>query len=140
MTDMTMTRRAALAGSAALAAVPALSVAAMAAPQGETAIGKLWAQAEGLNAQLVAHRAEITRLAADGGISGWMRLGGEANRIGNERYRALVSIFTEAPQTPRDLELMGRAYLDEEIQNGAKSWASEVLANAVVTFHGAKLA
>ena len=45
----------------------------------ETAIGKLWSEAEVLNARLDAYRAEIAAAAQNGGISGWMRLGGEAS-------------------------------------------------------------
>jgi hypothetical protein len=139
MTDTSMTRRAALAGSAALAALPAFGIAAGAAPAA-TPIGTHWDKAEALAVKLDAYRAEIARIAQNGGISGWMRMGGEANRLGNERYGALVSIFTEEPRSGRDLAIMARALLDEEIQNGAKSWAAEQFARATIAFHAADLA
>jgi hypothetical protein len=138
MTTTNMTRRAALAGTAALTLVPATGF-AVAAPV-ETPIGALWAKAEALEVKLSAYRAEISRIAMNGGISGWMRMGGEANRLGNERYGALVSIFTEEPKSGRDLAIMAHALLDEEIQNGAKSWASEQFARATISFHASDLA
>lgn len=132
MTTTTLTRRHIMAGAAAVtAAVPA---AASALPT-TTPIGELWAKAEALRLKLEAHRVAIAAAARNGGISGWMRLGGEANALGEARYQALIAILKSKPHSPADLAIMGKTVLDEEIGNAAQQWASAQFANAAIAFH-----
>lgn len=128
MTTKTLSRRLLLAGATAAVAGPALA----AAPAGTTAIGKLWAEAETLKLQLVAHRGAIAEAAANGGIPGWMRLGGEANRIAEARYGKLVAILNTPAKTVGDLAILGKVSQDQDILNGARGWASERLASATL--------
>jgi hypothetical protein len=130
MTTPSLTRRTAFAGAAALAVVPAVAFAK--AP--ETTIGKLWSDAEAINSKIAAYRAEITAAAQNGGISGWMRLGGEANTLGGLRYSRLMAILHAKPESQADLAIMANVVLDSEIQNGAKSYAAERFAQATVDF------
>jgi hypothetical protein len=130
MTTPALTRRSAFAGAAALTVVPA--VASAAAKQ--TAIGKLWSEAEALDARLQAYRAEIAAVAQNGGISGWMRLGGEANALGGQRYARLMAILHATPETQGDLAVMAKAVLDDEIVNGAKGYAADQFALATIAF------
>lgn len=131
MTTKTLSRRLLLAGSAAAVAAPAMA-ASPAVPAGTTAIGKLWAEAETLKLQLVAHRGAIADAAAIGGIPGWMRLGGEANRIAEARYGKLVAILNAPAKTVGDLAILGKVTQDQDILNGARGWASERLASATL--------
>jgi hypothetical protein len=141
MTKTTLSRRSIFGAAAALAAAPAVVAGqAFAAEPASTTIGKLWAQAESLNQQLAAHRAAITQAASNGGISGWMRLGGEANLLGQRRYDTLVAILKTKPESTADLATLGKVVLDGDIQNGARSWAGEQFARAAVAFHGGTLA
>lgn len=128
----TLSRRLLLAGATAAVAGPALA-AAPALPAGTTAIGKLWAEAETLKLQLVAHRGAIAEAAANGGIPGWMRLGGEANRIAEARYGKLVAILNTPAKTTGDLAILGKVTQDQDILNGARGWASERLASATLS-------
>jgi hypothetical protein len=128
MTTLAFTRRMAVAGAAAAVAAPALA----AAPKGQTAIGTLWAEAETLKRQLEQHRAVIAAKAAEGGIAGWMRLGGDANRIGEARYGRLMAILNTVPASQGDLAIMARVVQDEDIQKGAKGFAADRLASAVI--------
>jgi hypothetical protein len=130
MTTPSLTRRSAFAGAAALTVVPA--VASAAAKQ--TAIGKLWSEAEALNERLAAYRAEIAAVAQSGGISGWMRLGGEANALGGQRYAKLMAILHAKAETQGDLAIMAKAVLDDEIVNGAKGYAADQFARATIAF------
>jgi hypothetical protein len=129
MTTPTLTRRTAFAGAAALSLVPVVASAAA----NETTIGKLWREAEALNAKLAGYRAEIAAAAQNGGISGWMRLGGEANTLGGQRYAKLMAILHEKPQSPADLAVMAKVVLDDEIVNGAKGYAADQFARATIT-------
>ncbi|MGL4975588.1 MAG: hypothetical protein ACRC56_09850 [Bosea sp. (in: a-proteobacteria)] len=138
MTKTTLSRRTMFGAAAALAAAPVAAGQALAS--GTTTIGRLWSQAESLNDQLAAHRAAITEAAANGGISGWMRLGGQANVLGQRRYDALVAILKTKPESTQDLAILGKVVLDGDIQNGARNWAGEQLANATVAFHGTRAA
>ena len=141
MTKTTLSRRTMFGAAAALAAAPAAAVSqALAAEPAATNIGKLWAQAERLNLQLGAHRAAISEAASNGGISGWMRLGGEANLLGQRRYDTLVAILKTKPESAADLATLGKVVLDGEMQSGARSWAGEQFARATVAFHGGALA
>jgi hypothetical protein len=128
MTTPSLTRRSAFAGAAALTVVPAVA----SARSSETAIGKLWSEAEALNARLDAYRAEITAVAQNGGISGWMRLGGEANTLGGQRYAKLMAILHVKPENQADLAILARVVLDDEISNGAKGYAADQFARATI--------
>jgi hypothetical protein len=128
----TVTRRTAFAGAAALAAAPAL-----ASTRQTTPISRLWAEAERLNGSLAAHRAAIAEAAANGGISGWMRLGGEANRIGSARYERLVAILNAEAETPADLAIIAQVSRDEDILAGPRSFAADKLAHATVRMFAA---
>lgn len=132
MTTKTLSRRLLLAGATAAVAAPAMA-AAPAVPAGTTAIGKLWAEAETLKLQLVAHRGAIAEAAANGGIPGWMRLGGEANRIAEARYGKLVAILNTPAKTTGDLAILGKVTQDQDILSGARGWASERLASATLS-------
>jgi hypothetical protein len=132
MTDKTtLSRRAVVAGSAMLAAVPAFA----ATPSGPTPIARLWAEAQGLASQLSAHRGAITAAAARTGVStpGWMRIGGEANAIAEQRYGKLVAILKETPKNQGDLAIIAKVSQDSDIQMGARLWASEKLASATIS-------
>ena len=135
MTTSKLTRRALVAAAGALAVVPVVAAAPQ-ATSSTTAIGKLWNEAETLRIALDAHRHAIADAAQNGGISGWMRLGGEANRIGEARYGKLVAILNTTPETASDLAIMGRATLEDDIRSGSFGWAGEQLARAAVGFHG----
>jgi hypothetical protein len=126
--NTTINRRAAFAGAAALALVPVAAT----AQAGETTIGKLWREAEALSARLAAYSSEIADAAANGGISGWMRLAGEANTLGGERYARLMAILHETPETDADVAVMANVVLDAEVVNGAKGYAADRLAKAVI--------
>ncbi len=128
MTTPSLTRRSAFAGAAALTVVPAVA----SARSPETAIGKLWAEAEVLNGRLDAYRAEITAVAQTGGISGWMRLGGEANTLGGQRYAKLMAILHVKPENQNDLAILAKVVLDDEISNGAKGYAADQFARATI--------
>jgi hypothetical protein len=129
MTTPSLTRRSAFAGAAALTLVPVVAT----ARSPETAISKLWSEAEALNARLDAYRAEITAVAQNGGISGWMRLGGEANTLGGQRYAKLMAILHVKPENQADLAILARVVLDDEISNGAKGYAADQFARATIT-------
>ena len=133
MTSPTLTRRTAFAGTAALALVPVVASAA----SKQTAIGSLWADAEALSVKLNSYRAQIAASAETGGISGWMRLGGEANTLGGQRYAKLMGILHTKPETQSDLAIMARVVLDEEIQNGAKGYAADRFATATIDLFSA---
>ncbi len=134
MTTPSLTRRTAFVGAAALTVVPAVASAKILdiAKARETAIGSLWNEAEALNGRLNRFRAEIAAAAEDGGISGWMRLGGEANTLGGQRYARLMAILHAKPQNQADLAIMARVVLDEEIGNGAKGYAADQFARATL--------
>jgi hypothetical protein len=121
-------RRAAFAGVAAAAAIPA----AASATSGQTAIGKLWVEAEALKARINGFRAEISAQAAQGGIPGWMRIGGEANKLGEARYQHLVAILNAKAERESDLVIIAKVLRDEDMQNGAKAYAADRLASATV--------
>jgi hypothetical protein len=126
----TLSRRALVAGSAMLAAGPALA----ATPVGPTPIARLWSEAQALASKLASHRGAITAAATRSGTStpGWMRLGGEANAIAEQRYGKLVAILQETPKNPGDLAIIAKVSQDSDIQMGARLWASEKLAAATL--------
>jgi hypothetical protein len=134
MTTTNLTRRHIMAGAAALAAAAPAAASALPAV---TPIGELWTKAEALRLKLEAHRAAIAAAAHNGGISGWMRLGGEANALGEARYQALIAILKSKPHSATDLAIMGKTVLDDEIGNAAQQWASAQFANATIAFHRA---
>ncbi len=135
MTTSSLTRRTAFVGAAALSLVPVVASAKTlgSIKARETAIGTLWNEAEMLNTRLNRFRAEITAAAETGGISGWMRLGGEANTLGGQRYARLMAILHASPENQADLAIMARVVLDEEIGNGAKGYAADQFARATLT-------
>ncbi|MFM9973975.1 MAG: hypothetical protein ACKVON_05290 [Beijerinckiaceae bacterium] len=130
MTSPSLTRRSAFAGAAALTVVPVM---ALASTQ-QTAIGKLWSEAQAFEQKIVAYRAEIAAAAETGGISGWMRLGGEANTLGGLRYARLMAILHAKPESQADLAILAKVVLDDEIQNGAKGYAADQFATATIAF------
>ncbi len=64
-----------------------------------------------------------------------MRLATEANRIGSERYDALVAILNAEPETQADLAMMAKAALSDEMWLGPMTWAGEKLARATIAFN-----
>jgi hypothetical protein len=116
-------RRALMAGAAVAAAASPAAAAGLAAGTGDTAIGKLWAQAESLRGKLDAWSAEIAAAERQGGIPGWMRLSGEANAVGEARYQTLVQILKATPKSAADLRLMASAAQDRDIADGPRLWA-----------------
>jgi hypothetical protein len=126
----TLSRRMVVAGTAALAAGPVLA----AAPAAPTPIASLWAQAQTLATRLASHRGLIAEAAARAGdgVPGWMRLGGEANAIAEERYGKLVAILRETPKNAGDLAIIAKVSQDADISAGARLWASERLAAATL--------
>jgi hypothetical protein len=122
-----LSRRVILAGATAVAAAPALAN-TPAAPA--TPIARLWAEAESLKLALLRHRAAIAEAAGTGGIPGWMRLGGEANRIAEARYGKLITLLNSRPETKGDLAILAKVAQDDDILAGPRAWASEKLAAA----------
>jgi hypothetical protein len=130
MSRTTLSRRvmmagAAIAGATTLAGAPVLAA--------ETPIAKLWAEAEALGVKLGAHRAAIAAAAAEGGIPGWMRLGGEANAIAEARYAKLIAILNAPATTAGDLAIIGKVTRDSDITEGARAWAGERLTSAALS-------
>ena len=125
-------RRLIVAGSAAVVAGPAL--AAGSAIEGTTPIARLWAEAQTLGSKLNAHRGLIAEAAtrAGDGVPGWMRLGGEANRIAEQRYGKLIAILKETPKNAGDLAIFAKVSVDEDVTSGARAWAGERLAEAAM--------
>lgn len=130
MTELKTTRRTMIAGVAALASVP-VSGAALAATRGETAVARLWGEAESLKARL----GTLVNVAAGDTVPGWMREKGEASVIGNRRYETLVTLLNQDAKTAGDLGLMARTTAESEIVNGPRQWAHERLAAATQAFH-----
>lgn len=134
MTEMKkLSRRALVAGAGALSAAPAFAATGTA----PTPIATLWSEAQTLASKLAAHRGAIAAAASRTGNStpGWMRLGGEANRIAEARYGKLVAILHETPRNNGDLAILAKVSQDADIQLGARLWASEKLAAATVALH-----
>lgn len=138
MTNTPMTRRNLVVAAAAMTAAPA-AIAGTIDTTARTAISALWAEAEKLRLRLESHRAAISAAAESGGISGWMRLGGEANEIGEARYAKLVAIMKEQPASQGDLAIMGQVTLDDDFRRGAFNWAGEQLARAIVGFQNSAI-
>lgn len=133
-----LSRRALVTGVTLAVAAPALAAAPVSTPTlaasstDVTAIAKLWAEAQTLASELSAHRSAIAEAASTGGIPGWMRLGGEANRIAEARYGKLVAILNTPAKNTGDLAIIGKVSQDGDILNGARAWASERLASASI--------
>lgn len=117
-------------GVAGLAAAAGSATVALATPS--TTMSGLWADVQTLDAQLATHRAAITAATEAGGISGWMRLGGEANRIAEERYAKLMAILRASPESRQDLAIMAKVTLDDDVRHGAVGWAGEQLARGTI--------
>lgn len=101
----------------------------------QTKMSVLWEKAEALKIELQAYGDDITAKTRDGQIAGWMRLVGEANRLGEERYQTLVTIVNGTPATHADLAIMAQAVLSNELWLGPMTWAGEKLARATVEFN-----
>lgn len=125
------TRRSALGAVLGLAA----AAPAFAAGPADTPVQALWRRAESLRRRLEAHRAELAANAREGGVSSWMYADGEAYRLGEARYDALVDILNGSPRDADDLAIMAKASADAEILNGPRSWAAGQLARAAVALH-----
>jgi hypothetical protein len=122
-------RRAMMAASLGALAAPA---AVYAAPsKALTPIGKLWGEAEALRSQIGTYRADIEQAAVNG-VPGWMRLGGEANRLSEQRYAKLIEILNAPAKNVDDLKIIGQVSMDTDILNGARSWAAERFASAAL--------
>ncbi|CAN1555664.1 hypothetical protein MCEMSEM23_02389 [Rhabdaerophilaceae bacterium] len=128
-----LSRRALVAGTAALAVGPALAIHATT----PTPIARLWSEAQTLASKLAAHRGAIrsAALRANDGVPGWMRLTGEANAIAEARYRKLVTILNTAPSNQGDLAILAKVSQDSDIASGARTWASEKLAAATISLN-----
>lgn len=139
-TPRTLSRRALVVAGGALAALPASAVASAAPVAGITPIAALWADAERLRVALAAHSDAIAAATDADGIAGWMRLGGDANRLGEERYGKLIAILKQTPRSSGDLAIMAQVTLDDDVRRGGFNWAGEQFAHAVVGFSGAMAA
>ncbi|MCU0885225.1 MAG: hypothetical protein MUC44_09795 [Beijerinckiaceae bacterium] len=133
-TPRTLSRRALVVAGGALAALPATAVASAAPVAGITPIAALWADAERLRIALAAHSEAIAAATDAEGIAGWMRLGGEANRLGEERHGKLIAILKETPRSSADLSIMAKVTLDDDVRRGGFNWAGEQLARAMAGF------
>jgi hypothetical protein len=119
MSAISINRRGLLAAGAAVAATAAVP----AFPSDSTPIARAWARAETLRKQLQPHAPAIQAAFRSGGVSGWMRLKGEAYALGETRYGLLVEILNAAPSNAGDLDIQRRAARDEEMHNGPRDWA-----------------
>jgi hypothetical protein len=140
--DMTMQmnrRRALLAGAAVAAAASPAAAAGLMSAQGDTAVGKLWAQAQTLRGKLDRYAAEIAAAERQGGIPGWMRLSGEANALGEARYQALVKLLKSTPVNNEDVRLMARAAQDADMASGPRLWANNQVAGALDAYVSVKI-
>ena len=136
-TRLKATRRTVLAGTAAAAAAPALSlVPAAAATPGQSPIARLWAQAEAIKAEMSVHAEEIAAMDELTGLAGWMRLGGIANELGNRRYQALIAIIKATPASLGDLTLIARATQESDIRrDGPAAWSHGEFDRAAREYH-----
>ena len=134
---MKATRRTVLAGTAAAAAAPALSlVPAAASTGGQSRIARLWAEAEAIKAQMAVHAREIAAMSELTGLAGWMRLGGAANELGNRRYQALIAMIRATPASLDDLALIARATKEDDIRfNGPAAWSHGEFDRAARAYH-----
>jgi hypothetical protein len=136
-----LSRRAALAGAGAACLSPAVATASpIGASQPESSLAALWREVKALDAALQPHAEAIAAAAAQGGVPGWMRLDGEINRLGEERYRRLVSIINGAAGSDADLAIKAQAALHDDIRAGAFTWAGETLALSVLARLGQAVA
>lgn len=134
MTMQINRRRALLAGAAVAAAATPAAAASLAPAQGDTAVGKLWAQAQALRGKMDRYAEEIAAAERQGGIPGWMRLSGEANELGEARYQTLVNILKAKPASTQDMRLIARAAQDADMRNGPASWAVAQATDALAGF------
>ncbi len=128
MLKMTTTRRAVISGAAMLAAGPALALGGLAAP--ESGMAALWRRAEDIKGRLGADM-----MALQAGVPGWMRAGGEASRLGEARYAALVTILNGKPAHAADLGVMAKAARETEMVHGPHDWANERFMQAALALH-----
>ena len=133
---MKATRRTVLAGTAAAAAAPALSLVPAASTGAPTRIARLWAEAEAIKAQMAVHAREIAAMSELTGLAGWMRLGGAANELGNRRYQALIAMIRATPASLDDLALIARATKEDDIRfNGPAAWSHGEFDRAAREYH-----
>ena len=136
--SLATTRRAVLAGGAALATLPvfaALPTMALSGSATATETAKLWAQAEAVRAQLHPFAETIAAAHARTGLPGWMHVAGKANELGNRRYHLLVRVLGSQPKSQDDLALIAQTVNDTDMQNGPKSWAHAQFDRAANGYH-----
>ena len=129
MSKTTTTRRAVLGAAAVLAACPTFALAANA--NADSGITRLWQQAE-----ILKDRIGTDMMTLQGGVPAWMRAGGEASRLGEARYKALVSILEAEPAHGADLALMAKAARETEMVHGPHDWAKEQFMQAAAGLVG----
>jgi len=135
----TTSRRALLGATAALAAAPAAALAAT-GPAPATATGTvraLWDTVMEMTIRLNAHSNAIAAADRGTGLPGWMYVEGEANRLGNARYDALVAILKARPASAEDIAIIARAATHPDIMDGPKGFAHQQLALAAMTLQAA---
>ncbi len=127
MSALTLSRRTAFAGAAALALAP---VGASACYSSEIALHS--AMVAHYERKLATHRAAIDAAEAlhGGAAPGWMYLPGETHALGEQRYASLITILKETPEDQRELNLMRRAAAHPDIRRGPRAWADFRVAEA----------
>lgn len=136
MTMQINRRRALLAGAAVAAAATPAAAAGLTASQGDTAVGKLWSEAQALRGKMDRYAAQIADAERQGGIPGWMRLSGEANELGEARYQTLVKLLKASPANAQDVRLIARAAQESDIANGPRGWAAAQASDALAHVAG----
>jgi hypothetical protein len=139
MKSFETTRRAFVAAAGAAATAPVLPVISALAGEcpapAKTPVAILWERAEALNADLGAFADEIAPLTGRAGLPGWMHMAGDANRIGHERYDALIGILKTKARSLDDLATMSRVLNEAEIAHGPATWARFQFDEAARDFH-----
>jgi hypothetical protein len=128
----------AAAGAAAtIAVVPKLPAPPIEASRqaGKTPVALLWEHAEALDGRVRLFAEELAPLSARSSLPGWMYASGEANRLGHERYDALVGILKTRAHSLDDLATMGRVLREPEIAQGPATWARFRFDEAARSFH-----
>lgn len=126
------TRRALLGATAALAAAPAIAIAAPASGT-STPIAMLWNEVTDLTIRMGAHGEAIAAAERGDSVPGWMRLAGEVNDLGNARYDRLVDILKAKPGSAEDLAIIARAAGHRDIVSGPSAFAAGRLAEAALS-------
>lgn len=138
------TRRAVLTGTAAIAATPAFaSVSALIQPgraAARTAVARLWAQAEAIQAEMAPYARQIATAHARTGLPGWMHVAGKANELGNKRYDLVVRVLLSQATSQDDLAISSKATNDADMHLGPRSWAHAEFDRASREFHLSSIA